>query len=34
MTALQGGFVQEYVMRWDAQPDARVYTSAGEIPQG
>jgi uncharacterized protein (TIGR02118 family) len=32
MTALQGGFVTEYVMRWDAQPDARILTSAGTVP--
>ena len=32
MTAIEGGFVTEHVMRWDAQPDARIITSAGEIP--
>jgi len=34
MAALQGGFVTEHVMRWDAQPDARTITTAGEIPRG
>jgi uncharacterized protein (TIGR02118 family) len=28
MTSLQGGFVNEHVMRWDAAPDQRPYTSA------
>ena len=32
MAELHGGFVTEHIMRWDAQPDARMYTSAGEIP--
>src|ERR1019366_4338194 len=26
MAELNGGFVTEHVMRWDAQPDARIYT--------
>jgi hypothetical protein len=25
----QGGIVREHVMRWDARPDQRPYTSAG-----
>ena len=29
MTMLMGGFVTEHVMRWDADPDRRPYTSAG-----
>jgi uncharacterized protein (TIGR02118 family) len=33
MEVLHGGFVNEHVMRWDALPDGRVYTSAGEIPR-
>jgi uncharacterized protein (TIGR02118 family) len=32
MTVLYGGFVREHVMRWDAVPDGRFYTSAGDIP--
>jgi uncharacterized protein (TIGR02118 family) len=28
MTTLMGGFVNEHVMRWDASPDQRPYTSA------
>ena len=28
MTTLMGGFVNEHVMRWDADPDRRPYTSA------
>jgi uncharacterized protein (TIGR02118 family) len=32
MGSLHGGFVTEYVMRWDGLPDARVYTSAGDVP--
>ena len=32
MTVLYGGFVREHIMRWDAQPDARIYTGAGDIP--
>ena len=28
MTTLMGGFVNEHVMRWDAEPDRRPYTSA------
>jgi uncharacterized protein (TIGR02118 family) len=32
MTVLYGGFVREHVMRWDAVPDSRFYTSAGDIP--
>jgi uncharacterized protein (TIGR02118 family) len=32
MAELHGGFVTEHIMRWDAQPDARIYTSAGEVP--
>jgi uncharacterized protein (TIGR02118 family) len=28
MTTLQGGFVNEYVMRWDADPDRRPYPGA------
>ena len=28
MTSLMGGFVMEHVMRWDAAPDRRSYTSA------
>ena len=34
MDVLHGGFVVEHVMRWDADPDARPYTSAAEIPAG
>jgi uncharacterized protein (TIGR02118 family) len=29
---LVGGAVDEYVMRWDARPDGRPYTTAGTIP--
>lgn len=32
MTELNGGFVTEHIMRWDAQGDGRIYTSAGEVP--
>jgi len=32
MEVLHGGFVVEHVMRWDADPDGRPYTSASEIP--
>ena len=28
MTTLMGGFVNEHVMRWDAAPDSRPYTSS------
>jgi uncharacterized protein (TIGR02118 family) len=28
MTTLMGGFVNEHVMRWDAAPDQRPYTSS------
>ena len=28
MTTLMGGFVNEHVMRWDADPTGRPYTSA------
>ncbi len=28
MASLAGGFVNEHVMRWDANPDRRPYTSA------
>jgi uncharacterized protein (TIGR02118 family) len=28
MTSLMGGFVDEHVMRWDAEHDRRPYTSA------
>jgi uncharacterized protein (TIGR02118 family) len=37
MTALQGGFVDEYIMRWDASLDGRLYTASGgaqPAPQG
>jgi uncharacterized protein (TIGR02118 family) len=34
MAQIQGGFVTEHVMRWDALPDARVITTAGEVPAG
>ncbi len=27
MTSLMGGFVMEHVMRWDAAPDGRPYTT-------
>ena len=27
MTSLMGGFVMEHVMRWDASPDGRPYTT-------
>jgi uncharacterized protein (TIGR02118 family) len=33
MTALAGGFANEYIMRWDGLPDRRIYTSAGQIPE-
>ena len=32
MAELQGGFVTEHVMRWDAEPDRRPYTAAGPAP--
>jgi uncharacterized protein (TIGR02118 family) len=32
MSSLMGGFVNEYVMRWDAAPDQRPYKSAGPGP--
>ena len=32
MAELHGGFVTEHIMRWDALPDSRIYTSAGEVP--
>ena len=32
MGSLQGGFVTEHIMRWDAHPDGRIYTSAGTVP--
>src|SRR6266516_4873446 len=32
MGSLQGGFVTEHVMRWDALPDGRIYTTAGGVP--
>ncbi len=32
MASLHGGFVKEYVMRWDGLPDGRIYTGADEIP--
>jgi uncharacterized protein (TIGR02118 family) len=28
MTTVMGGYVNEHVMRWDADPDRRPYTSA------
>jgi uncharacterized protein (TIGR02118 family) len=31
---IEGGFVTEHVMRWDALPDARTYTTAGDVPPG
>jgi uncharacterized protein (TIGR02118 family) len=30
---LIGGFVNEYLMRWDAQPDRRPFQGAGRTPQ-
>jgi len=33
MGSLHGGFVTEYIMRWDAGPDGRIYRSAGEGPE-
>lgn len=32
MASLHGGFVTEYIMRWDGLPDGRIYTGASEIP--
>jgi uncharacterized protein (TIGR02118 family) len=32
MTSLQGGFVREHIMRWEASGDGRVYTTTDEIP--
>ena len=32
MEVLHGGFVVEHVMRWDARPDQRPYTSAAVLP--
>jgi uncharacterized protein (TIGR02118 family) len=30
--AFEGAGVDEHVMRWDALPDGRVYTTAGTLP--
>ena len=32
-TSMVSGVIDEYIMRWDALPDRRMYTASGEAPK-